>query len=75
MQWVSDESDGAITCAAYSSDGEIIYVGSRSGSIKILDSKTFRTICKINLTAFTRPVLSIIRYSFFAYKHLYIDQI
>uniref|UniRef100_A0A1J3E5Q6 Topless-related protein 4 n=1 Tax=Noccaea caerulescens TaxID=107243 RepID=A0A1J3E5Q6_NOCCA len=61
LQWVSDESDGAITCAAYSSDGEIIYVGSRSGSIKILDSKTFRTICKINLTAFTRPILSIIR--------------
>ncbi|CAA7032891.1 unnamed protein product [Microthlaspi erraticum] len=61
LQWVPDESDGAITCGTYSSDGEIIYVGFRSGSIKVLDCRTFRTICQINLTAFTQPILSIIR--------------
>ncbi|KAL1214666.1 Topless-related protein 4 [Cardamine amara subsp. amara] len=55
MQWVPDASNGLITSATYSSDGENIYVGFRSGSIKILDSKPLVTICRINLTAFTQP--------------------
>ncbi|KAG2331826.1 hypothetical protein Bca52824_003006 [Brassica carinata] len=55
-QWVPDESEAAITCATYSSDGEIIYVGFRSESIKILDSKTFLMKCRINLTSFTQPI-------------------
>ncbi|VVB08991.1 unnamed protein product [Arabis nemorensis] len=54
-QWVPEESDASITSATYSSDGEIIYVGFRSGSIKIVDSNTFVTICRINLTAFIQP--------------------
>lgn len=60
-QWVPDESEAAITCATYSSDGEIIYVGFRSESIKILDSETFVIKCRINLTAFTQPIPSNIR--------------
>ncbi|XP_006405207.2 topless-related protein 4 isoform X2 [Eutrema salsugineum] len=61
MQWLPNESDTSITSATYSSDGEIIYVGFRSGSLKILDSKTFSTICRVNLTAITQPIPSNIR--------------
>ena len=64
MQWVPDESEAAITSATYSSDGEIICVGFRSESIKILDSMTFLIKCRINLTAFTQPIPSNIRYTF-----------
>ncbi|CAN7008492.1 unnamed protein product [Brassica rapa subsp. trilocularis] len=60
-QWVPDESEAAITSATYSSDGEIICVGFRSESIKILDSMTFLIKCRINLTAFTQPIPSNIR--------------
>ncbi|KAL9300656.1 putative transcription factor WD40-like family [Arabidopsis thaliana] len=35
LQWIPDASDPAITSATYSSDGEIIYVGFRCGSIKL----------------------------------------
>ncbi|KFK32580.1 hypothetical protein AALP_AA6G261800 [Arabis alpina] len=58
-QWVPD--DASITSATYSSEGEIFYVGFRSGSIKIVDSKTFMTICQINLNTFTQPSPSNIR--------------
>ncbi|WZZ40929.1 hypothetical protein YC2023_037188 [Brassica napus] len=60
-QWVPDESEAAITSATYSSDGEIICVGFRSDSIKILDSMTFLIKCRINFTAFTQPIPSNIR--------------
>ncbi|KAG7572182.1 LIS1 homology motif [Arabidopsis suecica] len=61
LQWVPDESDTSITSATYSSDGEIIYVGFRSGFIKIVDSRTFMTVCRINLTSFTQPSPNSIR--------------
>ncbi|CAN8284248.1 unnamed protein product [Cochlearia groenlandica] len=55
-QWIPD--DTSITSATYSSDGEVIYAGFRSGSIKILDSETFTAISRINLTSFTQPIIS-----------------
>ncbi|XP_010417309.1 PREDICTED: topless-related protein 1 isoform X2 [Camelina sativa] len=61
VQWIPDESDTSITSATYSSDGEIIYVGFGSGFIKILDSKTLVTICRIDLTSVTQPSPSNIR--------------
>ncbi|CAH8382595.1 unnamed protein product [Eruca vesicaria subsp. sativa] len=60
-QWVPDESEAAITSATYSSDGEVIYVGFRSESIKILDSDTFLMKCRINLTCFTQAIPSNMR--------------
>ncbi|CAH2060995.1 unnamed protein product [Thlaspi arvense] len=62
FQWVPDESDHtSITSATYSYDGEIMYVGLRNGSIKIMDSKAFGTICRISLTAFTQHIPSSFR--------------
>jgi periodic tryptophan protein 2 len=70
LQWIPDASDPAITSATYSSDGEIIYVGFRCGSIKIVDSKTFMTLCQINLTSFTQLSTSNIRYSFLVHTSI-----
>ncbi|KAJ7958782.1 Topless-related protein [Quillaja saponaria] len=55
MQWVPPESDLPITDAAYSCDGESIYVSFRNGCIKVIMSKTLDLRCRINSTAYVQP--------------------
>ncbi|XP_010525950.1 PREDICTED: topless-related protein 4 isoform X2 [Tarenaya hassleriana] len=55
VQWVPKKSDTPICTAMYSSDGDVIYVGFRSGCIKVVDSKTLQTITRVNPTVYSPP--------------------
>ncbi|KAK0571743.1 hypothetical protein LWI29_020851 [Acer saccharum] len=58
-QLVLDESDLPITCATYSCDGKSIYVGCKSGCIKVFDATSLNLRCQINLTAYAQPTNSL----------------
>ncbi|KAL5853214.1 hypothetical protein ACOSQ3_008332 [Xanthoceras sorbifolium] len=69
MQLVLDNSDLPISCGTYSCDGKSIYVGCKSGCIKVFDSGALDLRCQINLTAYAQPTTSLGLYPFVMAAH------
>lgn len=51
-QWRPLEANDPITDAAYSGDGQLIYVTHEGGNIVILTSSSLRMCCRIHFTAY-----------------------
>lgn len=67
VQWVPQESSGAITDATYSCDSQTIYASFEDGSLSVLTATTLRLRCRISPAAYlpSNP-----RYIYFSYQGL-----